>query len=470
MSDGATIDAVESRQGIAASVAFYMSKSWYRFYNLICHLSSPMPSPPPRSTDATGNTSDVGITTDAVESQRGIAAGVPSDIVLYILSLARDLSGSPNDESSKPGVPASIADWIDATRVCKSWRTAALSHGPLWARISFPSSISWLRELHIRSGTAPLSFEYHNPGTDKKAFDEWVHLLLSTSWTRAQGISFIPTWTNADEDYPFPQSLFISIIPMLGCLQTFRWRISNHDDPNILSAPHIRTLKSLSQSTLKTLRVLEICRNDDFPYYFDKDALCVFRELMRLESLNLGHYLPSAAALATVPSSDPIVLPRLGSLQLEGNVESCLAFLDILNLPSHVIATLVCMLAKEQSEHFLGPLHRFLSRDGGHSLETAEVTYAYRFPGVSLRAWSGASIDPASDDPAFQLLIICTCAARRPSSIIDYFLRSLPLPSIHTLYLLGGPWPTANTWALFRGAEHLESIVVDGAFSGRIAW
>lgn len=64
---------------------------------------------------------------------------LPVEILAHVFTFCTDLV----PDKSFPPCPSPA--WLPITHVCRHWRTAALSHPPLWALITPELSLRWVK-------------------------------------------------------------------------------------------------------------------------------------------------------------------------------------------------------------------------------------------------------------------------------------------------------------------------------------
>lgn len=241
--------------------------------------------------------------------------------------------------------------WISFTHVCTHWREVALSIPALWSDIVLPCRLNWVRELLVRSQSAPL-YIHHRISTPPHRRTEDLHALQLAlgALQRIRLLKLCLPW----ETYQKVAPLLHAPAPRLKHLALYTSNILSciGRAPPVLPLsfdvhPQLETLDlsaySVSWSDLASCRNLRSFSIDYAPFmrptlHTVAEVLNTLRGLPLLEVLCLTNVM-----LAPLPTdtqagfnqSTVVTLAHLKQLVLCGDAAPCASLLDHLLHPSN---------------------------------------------------------------------------------------------------------------------------------------
>jgi hypothetical protein len=126
---------------------------------------------------------------------------LPVEILAHVFTFCTD---RPRNKSFPLN---SSPAWLPITRVCRHWRTVALSHPPLWTSITPELSFRWIKIFVERSRTMLMDFDIHIFLYREPNYSKDITLLLS-DFTRIRSLRFTGTHHSV---FPILDSLCTSL-------------------------------------------------------------------------------------------------------------------------------------------------------------------------------------------------------------------------------------------------------------------
>ena len=267
---------------------------------------------------------------------------LPNEVLLEIFDICR--SGAADMDKDMR--------WVNLTHVCRSWRLIALDYPTLWSTLPL-TSLSWTREMVVRSRTAPLSVIA--AVVDRREVDQLTEV-MATHLPRMQCID-IKVEPLAPHEWELLISSFMT--PSAPLLQELSIRTSNMgsipDDLFQNVAPRLSVLRltlckiNYSSYLFRGLTVLSLClpkssreeRINSIPS--TRMLVAILRDSPLLKDLRLEYAGPLAPPHTPLYSErDVIPLPYLEHLELEDRTDVCMRVALQIQIPTQAFVRLDC--------------------------------------------------------------------------------------------------------------------------------
>ncbi|KAL0573395.1 hypothetical protein V5O48_008569 [Marasmius crinis-equi] len=243
--------------------------------------------------------------------------------------------------------------WLNATHVCRQWRSVALESASIWSQIDF-SCPELAREMIARSRVAPLDVVVTRPVLTSRVYAVLIEATSNTGRLR--------TLVLPDAYHMNGVSLFPRLNKPAPLLHTLDLTAKPYDTlPRKFFAgktPALRKLKitgfhfPLATSLLKNLTTLILKDPHEDPS-INHCARCpttqrlleVLQLMTELETLELSNSLPQkkpATRSATKSAPRRVKLPKLRRLRLSGTLHLCNELLQNVIFPASAAVHLTC--------------------------------------------------------------------------------------------------------------------------------
>ncbi|EIW79604.1 hypothetical protein CONPUDRAFT_166352 [Coniophora puteana RWD-64-598 SS2] len=247
-----------------------------------------------------------------------VASSLPAELLLLIFKDCTTLAHAQDGLTwyFHKCQPRCLLDWVQVTHVCQRWRAIALGCPSLWSHFVFLSS-DWAKEILSRAGTSPLTISYAGSKRDEciAFFAWWLKKARTTEG------NFQP---NESSRLCLPQQSAVgSRYVSHPSIQTL---VLNHMLEN--DAGYAMSTMLFCPTHLKRLHLSNID-------LFGKSSLYLYLgDMVSLEELVLFDCIPNI----DLPSRQPLRLPHLTHIHLDGLLHPSVDFIAMLELSQPLLS------------------------------------------------------------------------------------------------------------------------------------
>lgn len=332
-----------------------------------------------------------------LQEKTDFTATIPDEILCTVFVFLQSIdpirfkkARSYRSREGKDTAPPSQSGWINVTYVNSRWRSVALQHAVLWARLTGNLGTLWLDEFIRRSRSAPLSVEdYVGRSPDVQdpmgevlfthrtrifflslhSISHFISLFKDPSACNFERLDEIHIEERHDTDTCFPLHLLLDRAPFLRRL---RLELEIYEPLAFDSWTHT-TLSNVTSLTITTMGSLPI-----------SDSLDVFRRMEKIEELSLSEQVDekphvSCDRCRQTATEYLINLCSLKSMILDTSTETLAHVLRHV-IPSPDARLMLYSSKMSAQEHVHDVLSQGLeslsrSRQGEPAFQSADMTY-----------------------------------------------------------------------------------------------